>query len=400
LTGGGLEFDLKVCSNPKCAKAGVVQPSENFHRNRSRKDGLHHQCKACNCADNRAANARHAAANGSFDIDVDLSQLPAAPPTQAHTRKLEDPFTELVKHTRKPITATDLADRLNLSPGKLKALVAEAQYSGLQIQVANDFVGIKDHSTADVQDAVPVTVGERQCVAALSDTHAGSKYCLRAQLREFVHYAYARGVRDILHPGDWVDGNYRHGVFEVSHSGLEDQVGDLLEILPRLPGLKYHGITGNHDFTYTESTGVDVGRYITNRCKAEGRGDIQFYGDRGAFLRVGGVVVNLWHPKKGSAYATSYGLQKRVESYGSGEKPAILLTGHWHRFCHIYERGIHALACPTFQGGGSAFGKSLGGSPAIGGLILSWETTGHGTLRHFVPEYRAYFEQELPQDIR
>jgi predicted phosphodiesterase len=246
---------------------------------------------------------------------------------------------------------------------------------------------------------VPPTVGQTQKIAVISDTHLGSKYCLREQLKDFVLYAYSRGIREILHPGDILDGCYKHGLWEVSHSGLEAQMDDLLQTLPALPGLTYHAITGNHDFTFTEANGVDVGRALTNRFREAGRTDISFYGDRGAFVKVRGVTINMWHPKKGCAYAVSYGLQKRIETYGSGEKPGILLTGHWHRYCHIFERGVHGLACPTFQGGGSAFGKSIGGSPAIGGLLLSWDLTEHGTIRNLSHTYRAYFEREAPQPI-
>ena len=93
-------------------------------------------------------------------------------------------------------------------------------------------------------------------------------------------------------------------------------------------------------------------------------------------------------------YARSYAVQKQIEKYSSGEKPAILLVGHWHTFVYCMERGVHGIACPTFQGGGSAFSKSLGGAPSIGGLVLSWELTEHGTMRGFNLEYRAYFERE------
>ncbi len=192
-----------------------------------------------------------------------------------------------------------------------------------------------------------------------------------------------------------LDGQYRHGIFEVSHTGLEDQTRDLFETLPQLPGLTYHGITGNHDFTFTEACGVEVGHFITNYFRDRGRTDFKFYGNRSAFLKIRGVLLHLWHPRSGVSYARSYGIQKQIEKYSS-IKPQIMLAGHWHVHCTVFERGIHALACPTFQGGGSAFSKSLGGAPAIGGMILSWDLTTHGTIRNFGHQYRAYFEVEKP----
>jgi predicted phosphodiesterase len=312
------------------------------------------------------------------------------------------PLHKLVQVSRRgPVVFADLCDKLDLSPSKTRGLIEQAKEMGIRLHVENNHVGIRSAQPEERvrQVGIAPVIGERQKVGVISDTHLGSKYCMREQLKEFVHYAYEQGVREILHPGDVLDGMYRHGVFEVSHVGLDDQARDLFETLPQLPGLNYRAITGNHDFTFTENSGVDVGHFLTGYFRKRGRNDLHFYGNRGAFLKVKGAIVHLWHPRSGVSYARSYALQKHVEKYASGEKPNILLAGHWHVYCHVYERGVHAVACPTFQGGGSAFSKSLGGAPAIGGMILSWDLTSHGTLRSFIHEYRAYFEMEKPQII-
>jgi predicted phosphodiesterase len=308
---------------------------------------------------------------------------------------------KLVKLMKKgPIGFSELCDKLDLPPSKTRQLVDQAKEMGVMLHVEHNHVGMKSTET-DVrvrQIGVAPVVGQRQKIAVISDTHLGSKYCLREQLKEFIHYAYAQGVREILHPGDVLDGIYRHGIFEVSHTGLDDQTQDLFETLPQLPGLTYHGITGNHDQTFTDQSGVDVGHFITNYFAKRGRKDFQFYGNRGAFLKVRGAVVHLWHPRSGVPYARSYGIQKQIEKY-TVVKPNLLFTGHWHISCQLFERGVHAFACPTFQGGGSAFGKSIGGSPAIGGLIVSWDLTKDGTLRSLVSELRSYFEVEKPVEL-
>lgn len=300
-----------------------------------------------------------------------------------------------------PLSFEDFCNKLDLSPARARELLAEAAAAGVQIHQENGHVGmelVEEPSYKKATSIIKPTNGEFVC-AVISDPHFGSKYCLRAQLNDFVHWAYKQGVRVILMPGDMLDGDYRHGKFEMSHMGLEDQARDMSETLPSLDGLSYHAISGNHDFTFTESSGVSVGRVIQQVFTDGGRNDFRFHGERGAFLRLGKAVVHLWHPRSGGAYASSYPLQKRVEGYAGGEKPHVLLAGHWHRYCHIYERSVHALACPTFQGGGSAFSRSLGGSPAIGGLLLRWEMTGDGTMRNFAHTYRAYFEQEIPREI-
>jgi hypothetical protein len=214
-----------------------------------------------------------------------------------------------------------------------------------------------------------------------------------------VEHFYSRGIREILIPGDLLDGCYRHGVFELSHTGLEDQTRDLFETLPKLAGLSYHAITGNHDHTFTELTGVNVGGYIRGYFAERGRKDLTFYGDCGAFLKIRGAVVHLWHPLGGMSYAKSYKLQKQIEKYGAGEKPDILLGGHVHQFTVVEDRGVFAALCPTFQASGSAFSKRLGGQPALGGLIVSWEIAGKDLVRNFAVERRRYYEVEKPQKV-
>lgn len=296
-----------------------------------------------------------------------------------------------------PVSMLDLANRLDLSPARCEALVDKARADGVQVHLENGHAGMSPSREADIRDIarpkVP-RVTQSAMVAVISDTHLGSKYCLRDQLKDFVHRVYEAGVRQILHPGDILDGDYRHGKFEMSHMGLDEQARDWAETLPELPGLTYHAITGNHDYTFTEAAGISVGAVLSSVRK-----DFFCYGDRGAFLELHGAIIHLWHPRSGGAYATSYPLQKRVEGYAGGEKPHILLAGHWHRYCHIYERGVHAIACPTFQAGGSAFSKSLVGSPAVGGLLLEWGLTKDGTMRDFKHTFVAYHQHEQPRKV-
>lgn len=317
-------------------------------------------------------------------------------------RSLPRDLQTLVDATRFAIGFEGLCDKLGKPPTTVRKLIALARESGINLQVGNDHVQLSpQEQVRTVQDtAIQPTKAKRQSAGVLSDLHAGSKYCLRAQIRDCVEHFYSRGVRQVLIPGDLLDGCYKHGVFELSHTGLEDQTQDLFEILPALEGLSYHAITGNHDHTFTELTGVNVGAFITGYFKERGRDDIRFYGDCGAFLHIGGAVVHLWHPLGGASYAKSYKLQKQIEKYGAGEKPDILLTGHLHQFAVVEDRGVFAVLCPTFQASGSAFSKRLGGQPALGGLIISWEIAGKDLVRNFSVERRRYFEVEGPTKVR
>lgn len=299
-----------------------------------------------------------------------------------------------------PLGLQALCDKLDLAPGRVAKLLKRAAAEGFPVDVIDStIIANLPRSRTDVRESgIAPTVGTRQSIAVISDLHYGSKYCLRGAIKEFVAYVYAAGVREIVVPGDMVDGSYRHAQFEMTHMGLSNQARDMCKNLPQYDGLTYHCITGNHDWTFTETSGVNVGQFLENTFHEAGRRDLFAYGDRGAFLRLRGALLYLWHPGGSSSYAKSYRLQKRIEAFQPGEKPQILLTGHFHQFCYVFDRGIHALLCPTFQGGGSAFGRMLGGAVALGGLTLSWQATASGTLRDFSVAYRSYYEHEPAVD--
>jgi UDP-2,3-diacylglucosamine pyrophosphatase LpxH len=348
-------------------------------------------CESCYRKD-RAARA------GGWRVPLTEVKAPAAVQPATPVKPSDDLTARLLRLTKHPISFEALCDRLDLAPSKLRELITRTHVRLLE---GNDHVQLSPgEQIRTVQDTTILPdSGTRQQIGVISDLHLGSKYCLRSQLRDCVTHMYARGIREILIPGDLLDGCYKHGVFELSHTGLTEQTQDLAETLPLLTGLTYHAITGNHDHTFAELTGVDVGAFIVGQFAKAGRKDLTFYGDCGAFVKIRGAVIHLWHPLGGMSYAKSYKLQKQIEKYGSGEKPDILIGGHVHQFALVEDRGVFGMLCPTFQASGSAFSKRLGGQPALGGLIVSWELAGVDLVRNFAVERRRYYEVELPTKI-
>ena len=310
--------------------------------------------------------------------------------------------SDLVELAKKHTTVERVCNVLDVSPAKLQSMVQAAREAGYIVDLTSTNLVLEKLRINDEahQLGVPRIVGGWHWAANISDLHFGSKYCLRPQLVDFVNEAYEMGVRSIGMSGDCLDGRYRHGQFEVSHSSLEDQADDMLSTLPRKKGLKYFGITGNHEQTFAAQVGIDVGRYIQDRATGHhGRDDIRFFGGRSAYFMLGPTKIHLYHPGGGSAYAKSYKLQKKIESYAPGRKPDILFTGHYHQAIYLVERGVHAFLASSFQGGGSDFAKSLPGNGDIGGWILKWRMTEHGTIRDMVPLKKTYFERETVHNL-
>lgn len=302
-------------------------------------------------------------------------------------------------------TLEGLCDALELSPKKVRALVDVANAAGFRVACVGDRFGLTPTTTEKRTVSVVMPAQHRHTILVASDIHVGSKYFLREQFQDHIHRGYEAGARVCLVPGDILDGCYDHSRWEESQHGFEEQASEAARVFPRLEGLRYIGITGNHDQTFEHRSGLSVVQALPQRFQAAGRKDLELLGARGAFLRLGsgserGLLVEMWHPLKGPAYALSYKLQKHIEGYQVGGKPDVLLTGHWHQSCFVFVRGVHAMSCGTFHGGQSDFGKALGGAPAIGGWQIQYAVTKEGTVREFTPTWRAYYESEHVRVIR
>lgn len=335
-----------------------------------------------------------------------------------HRRSLEKPIPpkvsspeeilpRLVKITRKgPLSVEDTCNKFDISPKRLATIISEARGKGIRIDLREGQVGYRPASEALGEQKIVIPgAGPERSFAVASDIHVGSEFFLVDQFQDFVHRAYDKGIRLVLVPGDILDGCYRHSRWEETHSGFQAQAEYAVKVFPKLPGLVYRGITGNHDQTFEADSGLSVVHSLPEVFRSAGRDDFHLYGARGAYLRLHnegearGLLVELWHPLKGGSYALSYSLQKHVEKYGVGQKPDVLLTGHWHQQCYFTTRGVHALSCGTWHGGQSSFGKSLGGAPAIGGWTIRYALTKDGTVRDFSPTWHAYYEKETVRKV-
>ena len=305
-------------------------------------------------------------------------------------------------------TIEELCDKFDFAPKRVKALIEAARVAGYRIAAKGDKVGYVPPEPLRFEKKLVAPAGAEEVFAVISDLHVGSRYCLEDQLRDFILRAHKEdGVRQFFLGGDNVDGCYRHSRWEESHHGFDAQATRLAQVLPgKKDGIdvRYDGIIGNHDETFEKESGMDVGRALMDIFRREGREDFHMHGARGAYLRYApkggrGVLVELWHPLGGGAYAVSYKLQRHVEEYGVGQKPDFLFAGHWHQQCYVVRRGVHAFSAGTWHGGAGSFSKALGGAQAIGGWVVRYKQTKEGALRDVTPTWRAYYEQESIREL-
>jgi predicted phosphodiesterase len=325
--------------------------------------------------------------------------------SKASDKSTTDELAQFATIAKKGGTLEELCDRLDQSPKKVKAMVEAAKNAGYSIALAGGQVGYVPPKQVQSEKRVIARPCEEGIFAVISDTHVGSKYCLEDQIVDFVTRAYKEdGVRTIFHPGDILDGVYHHSRWEESHHGYQAQSTRAAKVFPKLPGLRYVGIIGNHDETFEKESGLSVVASLPQVFRDAGRDDFELIGARGAYIRYApkggrGILVELWHPIGGGAYAVSYKLQRHVEEYGVGQKPDFMFAGHWHQQCYIVRRGVHCFSSGTFHGGGGSFGKALGGAQAIGGWVVRYNQTKDGTVRDVTPNWRGYYETEAIRSL-
>jgi hypothetical protein len=239
------------------------------------------------------------------------------------------------------------------------------------------------------------------CFGAVGDNHAASKY-ERLDVLEGLYDWFAKaGVTQVFHTGNWIDGEARFNRQDIVAFGLEGQARYLAQTYPVRPGITTYAVWGDdHEGWYTRE-GVDVGRYTEDVMHSEGRKDWVNLGFMEAHISlVNGATgatarMAVVHPGGGSAYATSYKPQKIIESMDGGEKPAIVLLGHYHKLEIGNARNVWYLqtGCTQDQ---TVFLRKKSIEAHVGGILVTLEQdpdTGaiiecNGMRRYF---NRAYY---------
>jgi hypothetical protein len=237
------------------------------------------------------------------------------------------------------------------------------------------------------------------CFGAFGDLHAGSKHT-RWDVREnLVRRSEDRGAQAIFDTGNWIDGDARFNKFDVVATGLEAQCELLAREHPKTK-LPIYAVAGDdHEGWIAQREGVNVGRYAEVVMRRAGHkwADLG-YMEAHVILRNANSgaysVMTVVHPGGGSAYALSYSIQKIIESYEGGEKPAVGLYGHYHKLWSGNIRNVWAVqtGCQQDQ---TPFMRKKRLEAHVGGTIVSLEQDPRtGAIIGMTPELLRYFNRE------
>lgn len=248
---------------------------------------------------------------------------------------------------------------------------------GLQGRVAT--VKVHDHTFS----------GKHIRFGYYSDPHVGQKEFSEELWMKMISFYNREGISTVYCPGDNLEGmSGRPGhIYELAQIGATAQMNYASQLFQVADKLHFFIIDGNHDQWYKEknSSGLVSGAELAHRNK-----NVTFLGEWEADVKLSNsVVMKLFHGNDGSAYATSYKIQKLIESLEGGKKPNIILSGHYHKQLALFTRNVFGFECGTLCGQTRWMrGKKLAAHMGFGIIELWVNPRGVERLRHeFIPHF-------------
>lgn len=299
--------------------------------------------------------------------------------SSAQLRQLGERITGLLR--RGPITVADLALREDVTETVVLKTLKELQAKGINVQHFGDHWSIEKapavvNTSSDVYKSRPDGTYE---FGFVSDTHLCSKYERLDVLTDLYDRFAAAKVDRVFHTGNYIDGEARFNRYDLLVHGMDAQIAYMAEKYPHRTGLTTYAVSGDdHEGWYCQTNGVDIGRYAEARMRDAGRTDWVDLGYMEAYVTLLHRTTKarnrmlLMHPGGGTAYALSYTVQKIVESLEGGEKPAVLLVGHYHKLEFVNLRNVWTIqtGCTTDQ---TPFARKKKIQYALGGGICRLE---------------------------
>jgi hypothetical protein len=197
------------------------------------------------------------------------------------------------------------------------------------------------------------------------------------------------GVEFIVTPGDHLEGmSGRPGhIYELDQIGFQKQIEYAIRLYKQLPNIPIYGIDGNHDGWYFKKNngGLIVGKELENMVK-----NYHNLGQYEGEVIIGGkTILQLFHANDGTAYATSYKLEKLIDSFEGGKKPNIVHSGHYHKALYLFKRGVHGFESGTLCGQSEFMkGRKIPAHLGFGIVDVYVDDKGVDRIKHqFFPHY-------------
>lgn len=319
-------------------------------------------------------------------------------------RNIDSKFVDKVyRIIKNGMTLESLASILGFSYEEVIGIIELCKIQGKKLEILSNEKNemiiqktmIKKISNSSVKPELSSLKHTRLCV--VSDTHLGNIHQQLHLLNKIYEEASKRGIDTVLHCGDLVDGDYlsirKEQGRQMFLRGFDEQAGYVVDMYPEAEGIKTKFILGSHDETHYKNGGATLGYWIP-KC----RKDMEYLGQDSATIDINGVKITLDHPGDGSSKGLSYKLQTRIEELESGQKPKILLVGHYHKSYYFSYRNIQGIEVPCFCDK-TQFQQKKGLTNIIGAYFLEIYSDSKGNIQFFEPEEILFNYKDMWDEV-
>jgi hypothetical protein len=324
--------------------------------------------------------------------------LPKTPPLREKIRSL------LSKSSKRQVRLSiiELANACECSPRQAQVELTALSEGGYNVEIDPD-QRFELSPTIPKQDNIKLRTDDYfgddwVRFGVVADTHLCSRYA-RLDVLNALYDVYEReGIRTVYHGGNWIDGEARFNKYDIFCVGFESQLAYFLKHYPQRKGMTTQIISGDdHEGWYVQREQINVGRVMQSRAKEVGREDLIDLGymERDIeFARPGGKsTIRIIHAGGGTAYALSYTSQKYAESLTGGEKPAMVIVGHFHKYDWSYPREVHMLQPGTTEDQ-TPFMRKKRIQAMVGGCIVEAKQDRRGAFNRVRVEWMPFYDRK------
>ena len=323
---------------------------------------------------------------------------------RAQVMPVDTSILKLLRKKGSPKTIEDLADLVDRGPKAVAESIDRLRHAGYNV------IPSLSHRGGIVLDAVPMVPSAKAIVHDLSkyanqwvrfgvcgDKHLGNMHARLDVLKLMYDLFASEGITTAYDTGNWIDGECRFNKGELLVHGLDQQVDYWIENHPQRKGITTRYVAGDdHEGWYQQRECLEIGRYAMLRARDAGRNDLEYLGYAEALIELksnnGSRMMMVNHPGGGSAYAFSYKGQKYVESLQGGEKPAIILQGHYHKFNVGYPREVWVVDTGTCCDQ-TLFMRKKQLQAHVGGQIVELMQAPDGRIVRFRVEFLPFYDR-------
>jgi len=327
--------------------------------------------------------------------------IPVINPVDILKKKEEDKVKIISVLSKRPFMIETLADMIKQPVEYIEYILREIKDEKYNLIKTDKFVHIETSAKIGGFKEIDISKFNNKVykIGAISDNHINSKF-ERLDVLNAIYDIYEKeGITEVYNGGNWIEGDAKWNRYEVKNRGASKQVGYFLDVYPQKKNMTTYFIAGDdHEGWYWQREGLNIGEYTEMKAQKAGRFDLKYLGyveaDVELLAKRGKAKMRIMHPGGGSAYAVSYSPQKMIESFQGGEKPQILLLGHYHKADYFCYRDVHCLQLGTTQMQ-STFMRKRKIQAHVGGWIMEFQQSEDGSINRFKVEWLPFFNNEF-----